>query len=201
MRTKFKAWTVEYLKEHPEVCVFDSELGYKENVYLEIGSGKGDFLLKMALNNPDKEFVGVEKNVTCAGITAKKLVDNEIKNAKLLFADAEKIIELFKDESVNSLFLNFSDPWPKRRHHKRRLTSEKFLKEYYRIIHSGGKLIFKTDNIELFNDSLDYFSTSDFKLVSLTNNYAQDDPFDTISEYEQFFINEGTPINRVVYKK
>ena len=144
MRTKFKAWAEPFINEHPEVmCLFD-KLNDEGSYYLEIGSGKGQFLLDMALKFPKLKFIGVEKNVTCAGFTAKKLVENQISNAKLVFADAQQMTPSIKDGSVEGIFLNFSDPWPKKRHTKRRLTSELFLKEYYRILKKGAKLIFKT---------------------------------------------------------
>jgi tRNA (guanine-N7-)-methyltransferase len=201
MRTKFKAWAEPFLNEHPEISLTNEEISELNDFYLEIGSGKGDFLINMAKNNPDKFFVGIEKNVTCSGITAKKLVEIEEKNAKLLYADAINILPLLKDESVKTLFLNFSDPWPKKRHHKRRLTSEVFLKEYQRVIIKGGRLVFKTDNLDLFNDSLEYFQNSNFTLISVTNDYQGDDKFDTETEYEVKKRKEGIPINRVIFQK
>ena len=201
MRTKFKAWAEPFLNEHPEISLTNEEISELNDFYLEIGSGKGDFLINMAKNNPDKFFVGIEKNVTCSGITAKELVEIEEKNAKLLYADAINILPLLKDESVRTLFLNFSDPWPKKRHHKRRLTSEVFLKEYQRVIIKGGRLVFKTDNLDLFNDSLEYFQNSNFTLISVTNDYQGDDKFDTETEYEVKKRKEGIPINRVIFQK
>ena len=201
MRTHYKAWAKPFLDEHLEISIALDEIPNLKDFYLEIGSGKGEFLIKMAEKFPDKYFVGIEKNVTCAGITAKKMVEKEVKNAKLIYADASQILPLFKEESIKTIFLNFSDPWPKKRHHKRRLTSDLFLKQYLRVLSKGGKLIFKTDNIDLFNDSLEYFEDSEFKLISKTNNYLGEDEFDTMTEYEEFFRNEGTPINRVIYER
>ena len=201
MRTKFKAWAEPFLNEHAEISLTNEELSNLSGFYLEIGSGKGDFLINMATKFIDKQFVGIEKNVTCSGITAKKMVEKEIKNAKLVYADAINVLPLLKDGSVKTIFLNFSDPWPKKRHHKRRLTSNIFLQEYLRVLPKGGRLIFKTDNLDLFNDSLEYFSNSEFKLISFSNNYMGDDEFDTQTEYEEFFRKEGTPINRVIYEK
>lgn len=201
MRTKFKAWAQPFLDEHKEVQYNKEDLPSLKDFYLEIGSGKGEFLIKMASKNNDKLFIGIEKNVTCSGITAKKLVESKLDNAKLIHDDAANILPMLKEGSVKTIFLNFSDPWPKKRHHKRRLTSVSFLNEYLRVLPKGGKLIFKTDNIDLFNDSLEYFESSPFKLISKTNNYLGEDEFDATTEYEEFFRNEGTPINRVVYEK
>ena len=200
MRTKFKAWAEPYLKEHQEVSFSNEKIENLYDVYLEIGSGKGDFLIQMSEKYPDLLFVGVEKNVTCSGITAKKIVETSSK-AKIIWADAQELLPLFKDGSVNTLFLNFSDPWPKKRHHKRRLTSDLFLKEYLRVLKKGGRLIFKTDNIDLFNDSLEVFMETEFTLISKTNDYDGKDEFDAQTEYETNFRQKGTPINRVIYQK
>ena len=200
MRTKYKAWAEPYLNEHPEISFSIEEINSLSNVYLEIGSGKGDFLLKMSEKYPDLLFLGVEKNVTCAGISAKKLVEAQSK-ARIIWADAMELLPLFKDNSVSAIFLNFSDPWPKKRHHKRRLTSDTFLKEYLRVLIPGGRLIFKTDNIDLFNDSLEVFEQTSFKLISKTNDYDGNDEFDAQTEYETNFRSKGTLINRVIYEK
>ena len=201
MRTKFKAWAEPYINEHPEVmCPFD-KLNEQGSYYLEIGSGKGQFLLDMALKYPKITFIGVERNVTCCGFTAKKLVENEIKNAKLVFADAGQITPSINSGSVAGIFLNFSDPWPKKRHSKRRLTSESFLSEYYRILKKGAKLIFKTDNYDLFTYSLEIISVSSFKLLEANYSYDGKDEFDAMTEYEKSFREEGQPIYRLILEK
>ena len=201
MRTKFKAWAEPYINEHPEVmCPFD-KLNEQGSYYLEIGSGKGQFLLDMALKFPKLTFIGVERNVTCCGFTAKKLVENNITNAKLVFADAGQITSSINDASVDGIFLNFSDPWPKKRHSKRRLTSESFLAEYYRILKKGAKLIFKTDNYDLFTYSLEIISVSSFKLVEANYSYDGKDEFDATTEYEKSFREEGQPIYRLILEK
>ena len=201
MRTKFKAWAEPYVNEHPEVmCPFD-KLNEQGSYYLEIGSGKGQFLLDMALKFPKLTFIGVERNVTCCGFTAKKLVENNITNAKLVFADAGQITPSINDASVDGIFLNFSDPWPKKRHSKRRLTSESFLAEYYRILKKGAKLIFKTDNYDLFTYSLEIISVSSFKLVEANYSYDGKDEFDATTEYEKSFREEGQPIYRLILEK
>ena len=202
MRTKYKPWAKPYLEEHQEITLKEEEIKNLDNFYLEIGSGKGDFLIQMASKNPNLFFLGIERNVTCAGFTAKKLVETELQNAKLLYADAERVSPLFKDGSVDIIFLNFSDPWPKKRHHKRRLTSDRFLKEYFRILKPSGKIIFKTDNVDLFEYSIEMFNENpNFKIEVVDNDYNGLDPFDAITEYEAFFREEGTKINRMVVNK
>ena len=201
MRTKYKPWAKPFIEEHTEVmCPFDGLNVYKP-YYLEIGSGKGQFLALMAINHPECTFIGVERNVTCAGFTAKKLVEKEIKNAKLVCADAEQVLPNIESDSVECLFLNFSDPWPKKRHAKRRLTSNSFLLEYYRILKKGAKLIFKTDNLDLFTYSIEMIQESPFKLIEANYSYDGKDPFDACTEYEQNFRNNGQPIYRLILEK
>ena len=202
MRTKYKAWTKPYIEEHQEVGIdLPSLVNLDKPYYLEIGSGKGQFLLNMAINNPNKFFVGVERNVTCAGFTAKKLVEQEINNAKLVYANAEQVLPLINEGSVNGIFLNFSDPWPKKRHAKRRLTSDSFLNQYLRILKKGAKLIFKTDNYDLFTYSLELLENSSFKLVEANYSYDGKDNFDEITEYEADFRSQGQPIYRLILEK
>ena len=104
MRTKYKPWAEPYIKEHNEVMFSLEELlSFNKPYYLEIGSGKGQFLVDMAKKFPDKFFVGVERNITCSGFTAKKLVESEINNAKLMFINAEILIKEIKDNSIESI--------------------------------------------------------------------------------------------------
>ena len=201
MRTKYKAWAKPFIDEHPEVGVSEEDLSSFKDFYLEIGSGKGDFLIQMATKYPKLTFIGVEKNVTCAGITAKKISESGLTNTKIIFEDAINVLPNLNSGSVKTIFLNFSDPWPKKRHHKRRLTSNIFLDNYYRVLAKGGELIFKTDNVDLFNDSLEYFTESKFKLISKTNNYDGKDEFDACTEYERNFRDQNIKISRVIYEK
>ena len=203
MRTKFKAWTVPYLEEHTEVLLKPEDLialTYSYN--LEIGSGKGQFLIDMARKFPELYFIGVERNTTCAGITAKKLVEAEdIKNAKLVYDNADIVLLNLKDESVDNIFLNFSDPWPKKRHAKRRLSAPSYLDNYYRILKKGGKLIIKTDNVDLFAFTKETLEGSKFILESITDDYTERDNFDAETEYEKSFREQGVAIHRVVVRK
>lgn len=202
MRTKFKAWTVPYIEEHQEVMFSEEQLlSFDKPYYLEIGSGKGQFLVDMAKKFPDKFFVGIERNVTCCGFTAKKLVEEQLPNAKLMFINAELLMDKIADNSIEAIFLNFSDPWPKKRHHKRRLTADSYLKNYYRVLKKGGRLIIKTDNVDLFAFTLENLENSSFKLVFKTDDYQDYDPFDTMTEYEKSFRDEGVAIHRIILEK
>ena len=198
MRTKFKAWTKPYIEEHPEYSLSDEEISLLDDFYLEIGSGKGDFIIQMSEKYPERFFLGIEKNVTCAGITLKKIVEKELKNVKFLFRDGAEVIRLLKSDSVNKIYLNFSDPWPKKRHSKRRLTSVSFLEEYKRILKKDGNLVFKTDDLDLFDFSLQMFSEAGFKTLSKTYDYDGLDHDDALTEYQTKALEKGISIKRVV---
>lgn len=202
MRTKFKAWTKPYIDEHPEVMITMDEMKKLDHIFaLEIGSGKGKFLIDMAKKYPNKDFIGVERNVTCSGITAKKLVEEDIKNARLLFENADILLDVIKDGVVENIFLNFSDPWPKKKHAKRRLTAPGFLAKYHRVLASQGTIRIKTDNEALYRFTLENISESPFVLLEYTENYQDLDEFDAMSEYEMNFRESGNPIYRLVVKK
>ncbi|NLB48536.1 MAG: tRNA (guanosine(46)-N7)-methyltransferase TrmB [Erysipelotrichia bacterium] len=201
MRPRFKAWAEPYLKAHSEITLSVEQINSLPNYYLEIGAGKGNFLCNMALKLSDKIIIGLEKNVTCAGITAKKIVEQQIANAKLIHQDAGVLLPLLKGESVLAIFLNFSDPWPKKRHHKNRLTSEKYLVQYHRLLKSGGRVYMKTDNVDFFNYSLELASFSKFNILSVDRNYDGLDQNDEMTEYEQNFRLEGLPIYRLILEK
>lgn len=196
MRTKYKPWAKPYLEEHTEVQVTEEVLSTLDNLYLEIGSGKGQFLVEISKKNPTRNYLGIERNVTCAGFTAKKLVEEEITNAKLLYMDAEKALTIMKEKSVNILYLNFSDPWPKTRHHKRRLTSDRFTSLYKKVLKDDGVIIQKTDNLELFDFSIETFKEAGFKIIEEDRNYMLDDE-DVLTEYEEDFRSKNLPIYRM----
>lgn len=201
MRTKFKAWTKPFLEEHSEVQLPLEEVKNYDNINLEIGSGKGQFILEMSKKFPDLFFIGIEKNITCAGFVAKKLVEGEIPNAKLINQDAEIVLNFVKEKSVSYIFLNFSDPWPKKKHHKRRLTSNTFLDKYFNVLKDDGKIIMKTDNVDLFEFTKELVAESKFKIVELDEDYDGSIDFDTCTEYEQSFREENVPIHRMVMVK
>ena len=202
MRTKYKPWALPYIQEHIEVMLTEEQLlNFDKPYYLEIGSGKGQFLVDMAKKFPEKFFIGVERNVTCCGFTAKKLVEEKLENAKLMFINAEILLNNIKDNSIDGIFLNFSDPWPKKRHHKRRLTAEAFLKNYYRVLKPGARIMMKTDNHDLFDFTLENLENSPFKVIEQNDNYLTHDEFDTMTEYEQSFREEGIAIHRLVLEK
>ena len=208
MRLKHRPWGDEFLKNHPELIknrdnINDpdfAEFIKRENIRLEIGVGRGDFILNMAKNNPESCFLGGELSGMALAIAGKKILQEEINNLLLVNMDVHYLFEKMGDESFDVIYLNFSDPWPKKRQNKRRLTYPTCLKEYFRVLKPGGKVIFKTDNDVLFEDSLGYFDESDFSVVSVTHDYILEDG-DQMTEYEKKFRELGTKIKRLVAVK
>lgn len=164
----------------------------KNKIYLEIGMGKGSFLIEHAKKHPKINYIGIEKYPSVL-INAIKTIEKEnITNLKIICADATNIDKFFYKE-ISKLYLNFSDPWPKKRHAKRRLTSKEFLKKYDNIFKKIKIIEQKTDNDDLFKFSLETYKMYGYKILKKNNNY-----FDKIrTEYENKFINKGKNINYV----
>ena len=208
MRMKNKKWSIPFLNDHPEVALYEGDyqneilMNFLKNspLFLEIGTGKGDFILNMAKNNPNGYFIGIEKNVTCLAITAKKIVSEELKNVLLICDDIEKVFEALAKHSMDKIYLNFSDPWPKKRHAKRRLTYKTFLDRYKSILKEDGRIVMKTDNLDLFEFSIDSFKENGYELEMINFDYDGNDENDVQTEYETYFRNINTPIKKLVAK-
>ena len=164
----------------------------KNKIYLEIGMGKGSFLIEHARRNKNVNYIGFEKYPSVL-LNALETIENEnLTNIKIICADAYKVDEIFYKE-ISKLYLNFSDPWPKKRHIKRRLTSDVFLKKYNSIFKGLKVIEQKTDNDELFNFSLESYKLNHYIVVKKNTNY-----FDDIrTEYENKFISKDKNINYV----
>lgn len=163
-------------------------------IYLEIGMGKGDFLIRMAEDNPKINFIGIEKYESVMVRAIQKLENKELPNLKLIRTDADIVNFIFKHE-ISLLFLNFSDPWPKTRHERRRLTSEIFLKRYDDIFIDNPKIIQKTDNIGLFAFSLSSLSKYGYTLEKVSLDLENEEIPNVETEYEKKFKSKGVKIN------
>lgn len=207
MRMKNKKWSRPFLATHDDVVIedFDNEnlIQFLQNapIYLEIGTGKGGFIVDMAKNNPNISFLGVEKSITCLAITAKKVVESNLTNVRLMAIDVGQVLEKIAAKTFDGIFLNFSDPWHKARHAKRRLTAPLFLKSYERILKNNGQLVMKTDNLNLFNYSLETINESNLKMIEHEFDYTVRAEFDVETEYEAFFRKQGTTIKRLIARK
>lgn len=208
MRLRNKKWKDGFLNENQDLIInretidnrFDDFIK-NDKLRLEIGVGRGDFILQMAKANPDVFFLGVELSSMALAIAGKKLVQEEINNVLLVNLDVHLLFERIGEEKFDYIYLNFSDPWPKKRQHKRRLTYPTCLEEYFKQLKQGGKLIFKTDNDLLFEDSVEYFEQSKFYIESITRDYKNLDEDDKMTEYEAKFRGLGTPIKRIIAVK
>lgn len=205
MRVKYKPWAVQYLVDHPEVAKekFDPNDDFFKapKIALEIGSGKGDFILTLAKRNPDTHYVSVEVIRSVAGVLAKKIVDNKMDNILLYPIDIEFLFEAIPDGFFDVIYLNFSDPWPKKKHAKRRLTFHKFLDQYHRLLKDNGKVIFKTDNTGLYEFSMEEFKNSKFINISFIDDYVFDETNDAMTEYETKFRAEGKIIHKIIAQR
>ncbi len=165
-------------------------------IHLEIGMGKGRFIINMALKYPDINFIGIEMYDSVMIRPVQKLANENIPNLKLIKMDATNIEEVF-DHEIDTIYLNFSDPWPKSRHAHRRLTSERFLKRYDKLFKNSKNIIQKTDNRHLFEYSLQSFTDYGYRIEELSLNLHQDDYDNVETEYEERFMSIGFPIYMV----
>ncbi|MFA5481013.1 MAG: tRNA (guanosine(46)-N7)-methyltransferase TrmB [Bacilli bacterium] len=205
MRTRFKSWAKPYLEEHASIALpsleSDANFFSHDFLHLEIGCGKGDFIIAMAKRFPHVHFLAVEVSAMVAAVATKKIVDEGIDNVRVMVENIDAIFPLFKEQMFDVIYLNFSDPWPKRRHEKRRLTFPSKLLEYERILKNDSYLYFKTDNTELYEYSLTTFLESPLEVISYTSNYDTLDESDACSEYEKIFRSEGKKINRIIARR
>lgn len=168
--------------------------GNENPIHLEIGMGKGNFLIDKALKNPNINFIGVEKyeSVLCRAL--EKLEEKNINNLKIICVDAIKLNEIF-DKEIETIYLNFSDPWPKKRHAKRRLTSHVFLPIYDEIFENEKVIVQKTDNVLLFESSIVSLSTYGYVIEEISLDLANTGMENSLTEYEAKFMSQGIKIN------
>ncbi|RGO26231.1 tRNA (guanosine(46)-N7)-methyltransferase TrmB [Dorea sp. OM02-2LB] len=201
------------IKSHPMV-VQDTQksrgnwkniFGNDRPVYLEIGMGKGRFLMNMAKEHPLVNFVGIERYSSVLLRALEKYDTEEYKdlqNIRFLCMDATEIENVFNQGEIRKIYLNFSDPWPKARHARRRLTSRTFLDRYAKILPPGGNLEFKTDNTELFRFSLEEIREKEgWRLDKYTYDLHRNDEMNQgniMTEYEEKFSSLGNPINKLI---
>lgn len=169
-------------------------------IHLEIGMGKGDFIIGMAQKYPNINFIGIEKFDSVILRATQKLENIELSNLKLIRFDATEIQSIF-DREIDTIYLNFSDPWPKNRHEDRRLTSKKFLERYDSIFKSKKHIIQKTDNRHLFEFSLQSFTNYNYKIKNISLDLHKDEIDNVETEYEKRFVSLGYPIYMVEVEK
>ncbi|MCM1173016.1 MAG: tRNA (guanosine(46)-N7)-methyltransferase TrmB [Clostridium sp.] len=174
--------------------------GNTNPIHIEIGMGKGQFIMELAKLNPDINYIGIEKFSSVLIRAIEKQEEQKLPNLRFIRMDAENIEAVFDTAEVDYIYLNFSDPWPKDRHAKRRLTSVQFLQRYVNILSKNGGLTFKTDNRALFDFSLEQIKLSGWQLVNVTYDLHHSELCEgnIMTEYEKRFSEMGNPICRMV---
>lgn len=209
MRLRRKPWVEEAIREFDDfVFSADKPAGAKQrgkwqkefarqaSLYVELGTGKGDFISKLAESTPEVDFIGIEAQQDVLYSAARKVREAALPNVRLLVFDINELQEIFAPGEVTRFYLNFCDPWPKVRHAKRRLTHISFLEKYRRILAPGGGLFFKTDNRALFDFSLTQFSLLGSEVQHLSYDlHAESCPDNIETEYERKFSSLGEKIN------
>ena len=205
MRGRYKKWAKPYLEEHPDLVLpsIAKEDPFFQNasLALEIGAGKGDFVLQMAQKYPATHFLALERDLSVCGIMAKKIETAEVPNIRVMNADFDKVHDSFQGLKFQTIYLNFSDPWPKKRHEKRRLTTADRLEKMAKLLTEGGEIRIKTDNDILYAFTLEQKVAPVLTMVCHDDQYEFDESNDAMSEYERNFRSQGKAIHRIVYRK
>lgn len=195
-----------YVVHEPELMrgKWQEEFGNAHPIRLEIGMGKGRFLMELAGRNPQINYIGIEKYSTVLLRAVQKMEQDPLPNIRLIRMDAEHITEIFSEGEIDRIYLNFSDPWPKDRHAGRRLPSRQFLERYDRIMQKDGAIEFKTDNRDLFAFAEEEVGESGWKIVQITYDLHADEEMNKdniLTEYEERFSSMGNPIFKYIIQK
>ncbi|HJW33478.1 MAG TPA: tRNA (guanosine(46)-N7)-methyltransferase TrmB [Holophagaceae bacterium] len=196
------------LEAHPNEIILDPAahrgrwrnlFGNDRPLHLEIGMGKGQFVMGMAQLNPEANYIGMERMDSAAVRALHRLLAQPLPNVRMVVGCASKLEEGFAEGEVDRLLLNFSDPWPKKSHAKRRLTHVDFLDRYRKVLAPGAELHFKTDDRRLFEFTLEHLSQHGWRFESVNLDLHAAEPEDNVrTEYEEAFACEGHPIFRLV---
>lgn len=177
--------------------------GNNNPIYIEIGMGKGKFITELALRNPDINYIGIEKYSSVLIRAIEKRRELDISNLIFIRMDAENIEDVFEKGEVDRIYLNFSDPWPKDRHAKRRLTSRQFFARYDKVLVKNGQIEFKTDNRPLFDFSMEEIPEAGWNITESTYDLHNSDMCEgnVMTEYEEKFSTMGNPIHKLIAKR
>lgn len=207
MRVRKRSGAEELLAAHPQFVVeepqswkgrWQERFGNNQPIHIEIGMGKGQFINQMAQAHPEINYIGIDMQVSVVSFSLDKLIDEPVRNLQLLHVDGSELTNYFAESEVDQIYLNFSDPWPKKRHEKRRLTYQSFLAVDEAILRPNGEIHFKTDNQGLFEYSLSSFSKYGMILEQVWLDLHHS-PYEgnIMTEYEEKFSKKGQPIYRV----
>lgn len=196
----------KYVIKQPETMQgrWKEVFGNDRPIRIEVGMGKGQFLHELAKQNPDINYIGIERYSTVLLRAVQKIESEELTNLYFLCEDAKAITEIFAKGEVDRIYLNFSDPWPKDRHAKRRLPSRQFLERFEQILKEGGKIEFKTDNKGLFMFALEELAPAGWEAEAVTFDLHHDEDMvkgNIMTEYEEKFSSIGNPIYKYIISK
>ena len=193
----------EYVVPEESECAgkWHEIFGNENEIHTEVGTGKGRFLMELAKAHPEINYVGIEKYSSVLLRAVQKMEENPLSNVRFIRMEAEHILRYFAKGEVGRVYLNFSDPWPKDRHARRRLTSPTFLARYEQILAPGGQIEFKTDNRPLFDFSLESLKEAGWMLKTATYDLHHDPALmegNIMTEYEERFSSMGNPIHKFI---
>lgn len=203
MRMRNKPWAIDYLESNDHIVDVNNTYSKKikeffstvQPIHIEVGTGMGTFITTLAQNNPDINYVGIEIDKNVMIRVTEKVLELGLTNVRLLLLDANKLMEYFNENEIEKVYLNFSDPWPKTRHAKRRLTHSNFLSSYKQLLKEHSIVEFKTDNRRLFEFSLMSMNAYGMKFNNLNLDVHDDEPEENIrTEYEEKFSKRGHKI-------
>ncbi|OHX29990.1 tRNA (guanosine(46)-N7)-methyltransferase TrmB [Bacillus mycoides] len=210
MRLRHKPYAMDRINEYSHIVIGKPEesagnwkeiFGNEQPIHIEVGTGRGRFMYDMAKANPHINYIGIEKFTSVVVDALDKLIEEEVPNLKLINKDAEDLTVFFAKGEIDRVYLNFSDPWPKNRHTKRRLTYKTFLRNYEEVLVDGGEIHFKTDNQGLFEYSIMSMAEYGMLLTYLSLDLHNSDYEGNImTEYEEKFSSKGHRIYRVEAK-
>ena len=213
MRVRKRKGAEEHLANNPQYVILEPEaakgkwhelFGNDNPIHIEVGSGKGAFITGMAQQNPDINYIGIDIQLSVLSYALDKVLASGAENVKLLRVDGSALTNYFEDGEVDMMYLNFSDPWPKDRHARRRLPSKEFLARYDQILVPDGKVEFKTDNRGLFDFALEQREIAGWNLDGCTFDLHHDENMNegnVMTEYEEKFSSMGNPIYKMIISR
>lgn len=178
--------------------------GNDQEIHIEVGMGKGKFMMEMAERNPMINYIGIEMYSSVLLRAVQKMEEKELQNLRFILMDAREITEVFEKEEVDKIYLNFSDPWPKDRHAKRRLPSRQFLQRFDQILKKEGVIEFKTDNRALFDFAVEETESAGWSILAMTYDLHKEEEMmkkNVMTEYEERFSSLGNPICKYIIKR
>lgn len=203
MRLRKKWWARPEMEKSPLVITEPTQysgkwsevFGNSNDIHLELGCGRGDFIIKVASQNPNKNYIAIDLKDEVLVYVLRKVQEAELENIRIIPLQIAFIEDVFSENEIGRIYINFCNPWPKDRHNKRRLTHTKFLTKYKKFIKPNTEIWFKTDNVDLFDASIEYFKDNGFKIEYYTYDLHNSDFHENIvTEYESKFVSLGMKI-------